>query len=258
MSLQTLTLNLSLNVHIGTDGTATVSLNTDNNRPITPAQAIVETPKQQKRSAQVAETKPELKPATIVTQEQEQSVQETVIRAFDEVASKAVTPPPPPPPPAMAVSTAQFAQIQQAVTPPPPVQPAPVTQAQPAVTPPPPPPPPAPTAPVAQTQPAVTPPPPPPPPVQPAPVTQAQPAVTPPPPPPVKTPTPEELQQAYEAQKSWTPRPPEPEPTLAEVNGYMPQPMATQPPPSPAVDEAAVTRDSNIRATAAALFGGHH
>ena len=236
MSLQTLTLNLSLNVHIGTDGTATVSLNTDNNRPIMPAQSIVEAPKQQKRSAPVAEPpKPELKPATIVTQEQEQSVQETVIRAFDEVASKVVTPPPPPPPPAMAVSTAQFAQMQQAVTPPPPV------------------------AQIVQTQSAVTPPPPPP--VQPAPVTQAQPAVTPPPPPPpppVKTPTPEELQQAYEAQKSWTPRPPEPEPTLAEVNGYMPQPMATQPPPSPATDEAAVTRDSNIRATAAALFGGHH
>ena len=115
---------------------------------------------------------------------------------------------------------------------------------------------------MTQAQPAVTPPPPPPPPVQHAPVTQAQPAVTPPPPPPppppVRTPTPEELQQAYEAQKSWTPRPPEPEPTLAEVNGYMPQPMATQPPPSPTVDEAAVTRDSNIRATAAALFGGHH
>jgi hypothetical protein len=93
-------------------------------------------------------------------------------------------------------------------------------------------------------------------------VTQAQPAVTPPPPPPppppVKTPTAEELQQAYEAQKNWTPRPPEPEPTLAEVNGYMPQPMATQPPPSVSADEAAVTRDSNIRATAAALFGGHH
>ena len=110
---------------------------------------------------------------------------------------------------------------------------------------------------MAQTQSAVTPPPPPP--VQTAQVAQTQSAVTPPPPPPpVKTPTPEELQQAYEAQKSWTPRPPEPEPTLAEVNGYMPQPMATQPPPSPATDEAAVTRDSNIRATAAALFGGHH
>ena len=211
MSLQTLTLNLSLNVHIGTDGTATVSLNTDNNRPIMPAQSIVEAPKQQRSSAPVTEHKPELKPATIVTQEQEQSVQETVARAFGEATAPAVTPPPPPPP----------------------VQPAPVTQAQPAVTPPPP--------------------------VQHAPVTQAQPAVTPPPPPPpVRTPTPEELQQAYEAQKSWTPRPPEPEPTLAEVNGYMPQPMATQPPPSLAADEAAVTRDSNIRATAAALFGGHH
>ena len=192
MSLQTLTLNLSLNVHIGTDGTATVSLNTDNNRPIMPAQSIVEAPKQQRSSAPVTEHKPELKPATIVTQEQEQSVQETVARAFGEATAPAVTPPPPPP-----------------------VQHAPVTQAQPAVTPP-------------------------------------------PPPPPVRTPTPEELQQAYEAQKSWTPRPPEPEPTLAEVNGYMPQPMATQPPPSPAADEAAVTRDSNIRATAAALFGGHH
>lgn len=241
MSLQTLTLNLSLNVHIGADGTATVSLNTDNNRPIMPAQSIVEAPKQQKRSAPVAEPKPELKPATIVTQEQEQSVQVTATKAFDEAAAPVVTPPPPPPPP---------------------VQPAPVTQAQPAVTPPPPPPPPvAQVAQVAQTQPVVTPPPPPPPPVQPAPVVQAQPAVTPPPPPPpppVRTPTPEELQQAYEAQKAWTPRPPEPEPTLAEVNGYMPQPMATQPPPSPAVDEASVTRDSNIRATAAALFGGHH
>ena len=193
MSLQTLTLNLSLNVHIGTDGTATVSLNTDNNRPIMPAQSIVEAPKQQRSSAPVTEHKPELKPATIVTQEQEQSVQETVARAFGEATAPAVTPPPPPPP----------------------VQHAPVTQAQPAVTPP-------------------------------------------PPPPPVRTPTPEELQQAYEAQKSWTPRPPEPEPTLAEVNGYMPQPMATQPPPSPAADEAAITRDSNIRATAAALFGGHH
>ena len=188
MSLQTLTLNLSLNVHIGTDGTATVSLNTDNNRPIMPAQSIVEAPKQQRSSAPVTEHKPELKPATIVTQEQEQSVQETVARAFGEATAPAVTPPPPL--------------------------------------------------------------------VQHAPVTQAQPAVT--PPPPVRTPTPEELQQAYEAQKSWTPRPPEPEPTLAEVNGYMPQPMATQPPPSPAADEAAVTRDSNIRATAAALFGGHH
>ena len=206
-----------MNVHIGADGTATVSLNTDDNRPIMPAQPIVEAPKQQKRSAPVAEPKPELKPATIVTQEQEQSVQVTATKAFDEAAAPVVTPPPPPPPP---------------------VQPAP-------------------TAPVAQ--PAVTPPPPPPPPVQPAPVAQAQPAVTPPPPPPVgKTPSSEELQQAYEAQKAWTPRPPEPEPTLAEVNGYMPQPMATQPPPSPAVDEAAVTRDSNIRATAAALFGGHH
>ena len=219
MSLQTLTLNLSLNVHIGADGTATVSLNTDNNRPIMPAQPIVEAPKQQKRSAPVAEPKPELKPATIVTQEQEQSVQVTATKAFDDAASTApaVTPPPPPP-------VAQVAQV-------------------------------------AQTQPAVTPPPPPPPPVQPAPVTQAQPAVTPPPPPPPpvgKTPSSEELQQAYEAQKAWTPRPPEPEPTLAEVNGYMPQPMATQPPPSPAVDEASVTRDSNIRATAAALFGGHH
>lgn len=247
MSLQTLTLNLSLNVHIGADGTATMSLNTDDNRPIMPAQPIVEAPKQQKRSAPVAEPKPELKPATIVTQEQEQSVQVTATKAFDDAASTApaVTPPPPPPPP---------------------VQPAPTAPvAQPAVTPPPPPPPPvAQVAQVAQTQPAVTPPPPPPPPVQPAPtapVTQAQPAVTPPPPPPPpvgKTPSSEELQQAYEAQKAWTPRPPEPEPTLAEVNGYMPQPMATQPPPSPAVDEAAVTRDSNIRATAAALFGGHH
>lgn len=196
MSLQTLTLNLSLNVHIGADGTATVSLNTDNNRPIMPAQPIVETPKPQKRSAPVAEPKPELKPATIVTQEQEQSVQETVIKAFDEVASKTVTPPPPPPPP------------------------------------------PAPTAPVAQAQPAVTPPP--------------------PPPPPVKAPSAEALQQAYEAQKNWTPRPAEPEPTFAEVNGYMPQPMATQPPPATSADEASVTRDSNIRATAAALFGGHH
>ena len=186
-----------MNVHIGADGTATVSLNTDNNRPIMPAQPIVEAPKQQKRSAPVAEPKPELKPATIVTQEQEQSVQVTATKAFDEAAAPVVTPPPPPPPP---------------------VQPAP-------------------TAPVAQ--PAVTPPPPPPPPVG-------------------KTPSSEELQQAYEAQKAWTPRPPEPEPTLAEVNGYMPQPMATQPPPSPAVDEASVTRDSNIRATAAALFGGHH
>jgi len=240
MSLQTLTLNLSLNVHIGADGTATVSLNTDNNRPIMPAQPIVEAPKQQKRSAPVAEPKPELKPATIVTQEQEQSVQVTATKAFDEAAAPVVTPPPPPPPL---------------------VQPAPVVQAQPAVTPPPPPPPVAQVAQVAQTQPAVTPPPPPPPPVQPAPVTQAQPAVTPPPPPPPpvgKTPSSEELQQAYEAQKAWTPRPPEPEPTLAEVNGYMPQPMATQPPPSPAVDDASVTRDSNIRATAAALFGGHH
>ena len=246
MSLQTLTLNLSLNVHIGADGTATVSLNTDNNRPIMPAQPIVEAPKQQKRSAPVAEPKPELKPATIVTQEQEQSVQVTATKAFDEAAAPVVTPPPPPPPP---------------------VQPAPTAPvAQPAVTPPPPPPPPvAQVAQVAQTQPAVTPPPPPPPPVQPAttaPVAQAQPAVTPPPPPPPppvgKTPSSEELQQAYEAQKAWTPRPPEPEPTLAEVNGYMPQPMATQPPPSPAVDEASVTRDSNIRATAAALFGGHH
>ena len=221
MSLQTLTLNLSLNVHIGADGTATVSLNTDNNRPIMPAQPIVEAPKQQKRSAPVAEPKPELKPATIVTQEQEQSVQVTATKAFDEAAAPVVTPPPPPPPP---------------------VQPAPTAPvAQPAVTPPPPPPPPvAQVAQVAQTQPAVTPPPP-------------------PPPPPVgKTPSSEELQQAYEAQKAWTPRPPEPEPTLAEVNGYMPQPMATQPPPSPAVDEASVTRDSNIRATAAALFGGHH
>lgn len=219
MSLQTLTLNLSLNVHIGADGTATVSLNTDNNSPIMPAQPIVEAPKQQKRSAPVAEPKPELKPATIVTQEQEQSVQVTATKAFDEAAAPVVTPPPPPPPP-----VAQVAQV-------------------------------------AQTQPAVTPPPPPPPPVQPAPVAQAQPAVTPPPPPPPpvgKTPSSEELQQAYEAQKAWTPRPPEPEPTLAEVNGYMPQPMATQPPPSPAVDEASVTRDSNIRATAAALFGGHH
>lgn len=245
MSLQTLTLNLSLNVHIGADGTATVSLNTDNNRPIMPAQPIVEAPKQQKRSAPVAEPKPELKPATIVTQEQEQSVQVTATKAFDEAAAPVVTPPPPPPPP---------------------VQPAPTAPvAQPAVTPPPPPPPPvAQVAQVAQTQPAVTPPPPPPPPVQPAPtasVAQAQPAVTPPPPPPPpvgKTPSSEELQQAYEAQKAWTPRPPEPEPTLAEVNGYMPQPMTTQPPPSPAVDEASVTRDSNIRATAAALFGGHH
>lgn len=244
MSLQTLTLNLSLNVHIGADGTATVSLNTDNNRPIMPAQPIVEAPKQQKRSAPAVEPKPELKPATIVTQEQEQSVQVTATKAFDEAAAPVVTPPPPPPPP---------------------VQPTPAPVAQPAVTPPPPPPPPvAQVAQVAQTQPAVTPPPPPPPPVQPAPtapVTQAQPAVTPPPPPPPpvgKTPSSEELQQAYEAQKAWTPRPPEPEPTLAEVNGYMPQPMATQPPPSPAVDEAAVTRDSNIRATAAALFGGHH
>ena len=232
-------------MHIGADGTATVSLNTDNNRPIMPAQPIVEAPKQQKRSAPVAEPKPELKPATIVTQEQEQSVQVTATKAFDEAAAPVVTPPPPPPPP---------------------VQPAPTAPvAQPAVTPPPPPPPPvAQVAQVAQTQPAVTPPPPPPPPVQPAPtapVTQAQPAVTPPPPPPPpvgKTPSSEELQQAYEAQKAWTPRPPEPEPTLAEVNGYMPQPMATQPPPSPAADEAAVTRDSNIRATAAALFGGHH
>ena len=217
MSLQTLTLNLSLNIHIGADGTATVSLNTDNNRPIMPAQPIVEAPKQQKRSAPVAEPKPELKPATIVTQEQEQSVQVTATKAFDEAVAPVVTPPPPPPPP---------------------VQPAP-------------------TAPVAQ--PAVTPPPPPPPPV--AQVAQAQPAVTPPPPPPPpvgKTPSSEELQQAYEAQKAWTPRPPEPEPTLAEVNGYMPQPMATRPPPSPAADEASVTRDSNIRATAAALFGGHH
>ena len=245
MSLQTLTLNLSLNVHIGADGTATVSLNTDDNRPIMPAQPIVEAPKQQKRSAPVAEPKPELKPATIVTQEQEQSVQVTATKAFDEAAAPVVTPPPPPPPP---------------------VQPAPTAPvAQPAVTPPPPPPPPvAQVAQVAQTQPAVTPPPPPPPPVQPAPtapVTQAQSAVTPPPPPPPpvgKTPSSEELQRAYEAQKAWTPRPPEPEPTLAEVNGYMPQPMATQPPPSPAVDEASVTRDSNIRATAAALFGGHH
>ena len=241
MSLQTLTLNLSLNVHIGADGTATVSLNTDNNRPIMPAQPIVEAPKQQKRSAPVAETKPELKPATIVTQEQEQSVQVTATKAFDEAAAPVVTPPPPPPPPVQPTPTAPVAQ--------------------PAVTPPPPPPPVAQVAQVAQTQPAVTPPPPPPPPVQPAPVTQAQPAVTPPPPPPPpvgKTPSSEELQQAYEAQKAWTPRPPEPEPTLAEVNGYMPQPMATQPPPSPAVDEASVTRDSNIRATAAALFGGHH
>ena len=240
MSLQTLTLNLSLNVHIGADGTATVSLNTDNNRPIMPAQPIVEAPKQQKRSAPVAEPKPELKPATIVTQEQEQSVQVTATKAFDEAAAPVVTPPPPPPPPVQPAPTAPVAQ--PAVTPPPPPPVAQVAQ-------------------VAQTQPAVTPPPPPPPPVQPAPVAQAQSAVTPPPPPPPpvgKTPSSEELQQAYEAQKAWTPRPPEPEPTLAEVNGYMPQPMATQPPPSPAVDEASVTRDSNIRATAAALFGGHH
>ena len=232
-------------MHIGADGTATVSLNTDNNRPIMPAQPIVEAPKQQKRSAPVAEPKPELKPATIVTQEQEQSVQVTATKAFDEAAAPVVTPPPPPPPPVQPAPTAPVAQ--PAVTPPPP--------------PPPPPPPVAQVAQVAQTQPAVTPPPPPPPPVQPAPVAQAQPAVTPPPPPPPpvgKTPSSEELQQAYEAQKAWTPRPPEPEPTLAEVNGYMPQPMATQPPPSPAVDEASVTRDSNIRATAAALFGGHH
>ena len=207
-------------MHIGADGTATVSLNTDNNRPIMPAQPIVEAPKQQKRSAPVAEPKPELKPATIVTQEQEQSVQVTATKAFDEAAAPVVTPPPPPPPPVAQV--AQVAQTQPAVTPPPP-PPPPVAQ----------------VAQVAQTQPAVTPPPPPPPPVG-------------------KTPSSEELQQAYEAQKAWTPRPPEPEPTLAEVNGYMPQPMATQPPPSPAVDEASVTRDSNIRATAAALFGGHH
>lgn len=206
-------------MHIGADGTATVSLNTDNNRPIMPAQPIVEAPKQQKRSAPVAEPKPELKPATIVTQEQEQSVQVTATKAFDEAAAPVVTPPPPPPPPVQPTPTAPVAQ--------------------PAVTPPPPPPPVAQVAQVAQTQPAVTPPPPPPPPVG-------------------KTPSSEELQQAYEAQKAWTPRPPEPEPTLAEVNGYMPQPMATQPPPSPAVDEASVTRDSNIRATAAALFGGHH
>ena len=251
-----------MNVHIGADGTATVSLNTDDNRPIMPAQPIVEAPKQQKRSAPVAEPKPELKPATIVTQEQEQSVQVTATKAFDEAAAPVVTPPPPPPP---LVQPAPVVQAQPAVTPPPPPPPvaqvAQVAQTQPAVTPPPPPPPVAQVAQVAQTQPAVTPPPPPPPPVQPAPVTQAQPAVTPPPPPPPpvgKTPSSEELQQAYEAQKAWTPRPPEPEPTLAEVNGYMPQPMATQPPPSPAVDDASVTRDSNIRATAAALFGGHH
>lgn len=214
MSLQTLTLNLSFNVHIGADGTATVSLNTDNNKPAVPAQAVVSAPvtHQITKAKTKPEPKPEPVPATIVTEAQEQSVQQTVTKAFDDAV--ATTP----------VATAPV------VTPPPPPPPAPT---------------PAPT---------VTPPPPPPPPVvEPAPV------VTPPPPPPVgKNPSSEELQAAYEAQKSWTPRPAEPEPTFAEVNGYMPQPMATQPPPAASADEASVTRDSNIRATATALFGGHH
>ena len=206
MSLQTLTLNLSFNVHIGADGTATVSLNTDNNKPAVPAQAVVSAPvtHQITKAKTKPEPKPEPVPATIATEAQEQSVQQTVTKAFDDAVA---------------------------------------------------------TTPVA-TAPVVTPPPPPPPPVQPAPTaTVAQQAVTPPPPPPPpvgKNPSSEELQAAYEAQKSWTPRPAEPEPTFAEVNGYMPQPMATQPPPAASADEASVTRDSNIRATAAALFGGHH
>lgn len=194
MSLQTLTLNLSFNVHIGADGTATVSLNTDNKTTV-PAQAVVSAPvtHQTTKAKTKPEPKPEPVPATIVTEAQEQSVQQTVTKAFDDAV--ATTP----------VATAPV------VTPPPAPTPAP----------------------------AVTPPPPPPPPVG-------------------KNPSSEELQAAYEAQKSWTPRPAEPEPTFAEVNGYMPQPMATQPPPAASADEASVTRDSNIRATAAALFGGHH
>ena len=242
MSLQNLTLNISLNISIGEDGKAMVSVSSDDYKPATPVQPVIKTPATKKKSADVQPTVAP-KQATIVTPEQQESVQETLTKAMKTTETV-----------------------------------APVTAPAPAPTAPVPPPAPAPTAPVPPPAPAPTPTTPPPPP---APV-----------PPIMNTPTQAEIDAAHEAQKTWTPRPPEadvvtptapvpppapaptapvpppppaptapvPPPASQTVGStppppppYMPTPMA--PPPVAPATGAQATRDENIKATAAAIFG---
>ena len=171
MSLQTLTLNLSLNINIGTDGQATVTVNTDAPISTTPAQPYITATKDvevpnTKKSARVGKNPMPIVDAVvepvITTQADKDAVKDMMAKVEADADSNkpvttepVITPPPFPPAP----------------VPPTPVQPT----AEPVITPPPFPPvatPPAPPAPVPPT------------PVQPT----AEPVITPPPFPPVANP----------------------------------------------------------------------
>ena len=268
MSLQNLTLNISLNIHIGEDGKASVTVNTadaDTPRRAPPTaynndakdvQPVRQEPAQELPTARVQ--KPCTRTKAVAQEEKKGSTPEADQPAVQKVA-KEVTPPPPPPPPAPQTEpvTADTEAVMQdvaakafaasapqakepagvGVTPPPP--PPPVNTG---VTPPPPPPP---------VNAGVTPPPPPPP--------AGHTGATPPPPPPpppgalhMNKPTQAEIDAAHEAQKHWTPRPPNAD-VVAPVN-YMPKPMA-QPAPVTDPDDATATRENNITAVAQSLFG---
>lgn len=268
MSLQNLTLNISLNIHIGEDGKASVTVNTAD--ADTPYRAPPTAYNNDAEDVQPVSRGPahELPPAraqrpctrtkAVAQEEKKGSTPEADQPAVQKVA-KEVTPPPPPPPPApqpepvtadteavmqdvaakaFAASAPQAKEPASAgVTPPPP--PPPVNTG---VTPPPPPPP---------VNAGVTPPPPPPP----AGHTSATPPPPPPPPPGalhMNKPTQAEIDAAHEAQKDWTPRPPNAD-VVAPVD-YMPKPMA-QPAPAANPDDASATRENNITAVAQSLFG---
>ena len=118
MSLQNLTLNISLNIKIGEDGNATVSLTSDDYKTVTPAQPVIKgsTPKRKTADVQPtprpADVQPTPKPATIVTPEEQESVQETLTKAMEMAdtvapvtAPTAPVPPPAPVPPIMNTPT---------------------------------------------------------------------------------------------------------------------------------------------------------
>ena len=270
MSLQNLTLNISLNIHIGEDGKASVTVNTadaDTPRRAPPApaynndapatllnkQADARELPPARAQKQCAHTK------AVDSQDEKKSTTEVAPPAAKEVAKEVTPPPPPSPPPAPQPDpvTADAEAVMQdvaakafaasaptakepagvGVTPPPPPPPANT-----GVTPPPPPPP---------VNAGVTPPPPPPP--------AGHTGATPPPPPPpppgalhMNKPTQAEIDAAHEAQKHWTPRPPNAD-VVAPVD-YMPKPMV-QPAPVTDPDDATATRENNITAVAQSLFG---
>lgn len=242
MSLQNLTLNISLNIHIGEDGKASVTVNTADAG--TPHRAPPTAYNNDAEDVQPVSREPaqELPPAraqrpcrtkAVAQEEKKGSTPEADQPAAQKVA-KEVTPPPPPPPPPPAPQpepvTADTEAVMQDVAAKAFAASAPQAKesASAGVTPPPPPP-------AGHT--GATPPPP-------------------PPPPPgalhMNKPTQAEIDAAHEAQKDWTPRPPNAD-VVAPVD-YMPKPMA-QPAPVANPDDATATRENNITAVAQSLFG---